>query len=190
MSDSLVVLDASALINLLGCGSPAVILDALAGRCAIEEKTLAEILQDPFTNGPAGPSIGRLLSKSTLTVQRMSPTAYADYLELVSSPLETALGHGESAALAHADDVRATVVLDDRKARRIGKSRFPKCDQWTSVKLFRVAADLCGLPRNEIGSLIHFARENARMHILDFDQPWVDELPRFRTRPQPTGQGA
>jgi predicted nucleic acid-binding protein len=185
VSKPLLVLDASAIINLLGCGSPHLLLGALSDRCVVEENTLKEVIRDPFTNRSAEQTIGILVSNRKLTVQRMSAPAYSQYLNLVSAEPRDALGRGESAALAHANDISAVVVLDDRKARRLGGARFPDCPQWTSIGLFREASEAVGMSPQQIGLLIQLACEKARMHVLDDDRVWVEGLQTL-----PIGQSA
>jgi predicted nucleic acid-binding protein len=189
VSKSLLVLDASAAINLLGCGSPEILLDAFEGRCVIEEKTLFEVLYDPFLESAAEPTIERLRKRGSLRVEQMSSEAYLDYLELVSGDLQSALGHGESAALAHAAATQGVVVLDDKKARRVGKAKFPKCKQWTSVHLFREGSQARQLAPHEIGRLVQLALEKARMHVLESDQSWVNGLPGATRQRQRAAQG-
>jgi len=165
------------MINLLGCGSPRTVLGAFKRRCVIEENTLKEVVRDPFINGSAQPTMDQLMRDESLIVQRMSAAAYAQYLDLVSPEPRDALGRGESAAIAHANDIGGVVVLDDLKARRIARARFGACEQWTSVTMFRGAAESLGLTKEQTSALICTAREKARMHVLAEDLSWVESLP-------------
>lgn len=176
MSQETVVLDASPMLNILGSGSPQLILTSFAGACLVEENTLKEIQRDPFDGGPALPIIERLIASACLRVTRMGSAAYEHYLELVASDSVHGLGRGESAALAYANEIGAIVVLDDRKARRIGKMKFPKCIQWTSVELFKRGLRASGIPKNQTADLVRFAIGKARMHISPEDREWLTYL--------------
>lgn len=174
--ESIFVLDASVVINILGCGSPERILRPLSGRCVVEENSAKEVLQNPFDKTPAADTLERLVGQGFLQVVKMSNPAYLEYLELVSAEPQVALGRGESAAIAYASSVGAGVVLDDRKARRISRERCPRISQSTSVALFRLAFEIDRTPAGEIAKLIRCAISHARMHVLDEDSGWVGSL--------------
>lgn len=174
MTQKALILDASALINILGTGAERRLLDGLGGVCEIEENTVKEVTRNPADGQPAGPSISALTRSRCLTIRKMSDTSYAKYIELVAAAPDQALGRGESAALAYAAQVGGIVVLDDQKARRIGQARFPACEQVTSAWLFKRAADGLGLNDKQIGELLVLARTKARMHVLARDEAWVN----------------
>lgn len=176
MKKTVLVLDASAMINLLGCGSPERILSALGQESALEESTLKEVIRNPINSEPARPYVDKLVSAGLIRITRMNDESYSHYIDLVSGEPKEALGRGESAAIAYAVEVSGVVILDDVKARRVGKARFPACVQLTSAALFRLAAERAQLTNREIVGLLDFARENARMHFLEDDQKWVDSL--------------
>ena len=174
MTQKVLILDASALINILGTGAEMRLLGALGGLCEMEENTVKEVIRNPVDGKPAVPSINALTRSRCLTIRKMSGASYVKYVELVAAPPEQALGRGESAALAYAAEVGGAVVLDDQKARRIGQTLFPDCQQLTSAWLFKRATDRLGLGDKEIGELLHLARTNARMHVLSHDEAWVN----------------
>lgn len=176
MRDKILVLDASPTFNILGSGSPELILAALSGLCVIEERTLQEVQRNPFDNSAAAPVIEKLIARGHLKAMRMGSTAYEQYLELVAADSTNALGHGESAALAYANEIEAIVVLDDRKARRIGKIRYPGCEQCTSIELFRRASKAGAISRRQTAELLRLAISNARMHVWPEDRKWLTEL--------------
>jgi predicted nucleic acid-binding protein len=172
------VLDASAVINLLGCGAPERILAALECRCVVEENTRKEVVRNPFNSEPAEPHVEKLVAAGLLTIGRMSDASYEDYVELVSGDPREALGRGESAAIAYAAEVGGVIVLDDLKARRIANAKFRERPLLTSVALFRKAGPPKGIPMKELSELVILARQNARMHVLQQDRDWVDSLSR------------
>lgn len=176
MSQKVLVLDASPIFNILGSGSSERVLDALSGLCVVEEHTLKEVIRNPFDNLPAAATIEKLLARGCLRTTRMGGNAYEQYLELVAANSVDALGRGESAALSYANEVRGIVVLDDRKAKRIGKKRFPSCDQWTSIELFRQARKAGAISKREMAKIVQLAISNARMHVLVEERKWLAEL--------------
>ena len=174
MTQKVLILDASALINILGTGAEKRLLEAFRGFCEIEENTVKEVIRNPANWQPAGPFINALTRSGCLTIRKMSDTSYARYVELVAAAANQALGRGESAALAYAAEIGGAVVLDDQKARRIGKIQFAECQQLTSAWLFKRAAEKLGLSDKQIGELLVLAKMNARMHVLPSDSAWVN----------------
>jgi len=171
---AVLVLDASAIINLLATGAPERVLSAFGQASVIEENTLKEIIRNPFDSAPAMPYIDKLVSGGLIRIARMNATSYAHYIDLVGGKPRDALGQGESAAIACALEVQGLVVLDDLKARRISAARFPRVEQTTTVGLFRMAAMNGQISDSEIADLLVLARTNARMHVLDADKNWFE----------------
>jgi hypothetical protein len=106
----------------------------------------------------------------------MGEVAYEEYLELVGARIPEALGSGESAALALANEVQGIVVLDDRKARRIARLKYPGCTQWSSARLFKEAFAIGAVPNNVVIEGTRNAMTRARMHISAEDRDWIAEL--------------
>lgn len=116
------VLDASSGLNLLGTGCAAEILRALPHEVVVTDKALYEIERDPLTGTPGSFVMEQLRAAGLLRVVNLSEPAYACYLSLVGAPSPDGLDDGEAATVAHAIDVGAAPVLDERKATRIAGS--------------------------------------------------------------------
>jgi hypothetical protein len=134
------------------------------------------VRRDPFDGSPAENKIQSFVTNGHLKIARMGGDSYELYLRLVGAESPDGLGRGESAALAYASETGGVVVLDDRKARRIGASICPGCVQWTSVELFRRGLTRTSLPKPRVAEIVRLALLNARMHVFASDRPWLDEL--------------
>jgi predicted nucleic acid-binding protein len=160
------VLDSSAIFNLLGCGKPVEVVQALGVSCLIEERTLAEIKRHPVSGMCHKEVLSALMQKAKVETYRMSAEEYDLYLTLVSGKPSECLGDGESAAIAAAVFQKRAVILDDGKARRIHGSRFATTPVASSLRMFLAAGKLQRWKTEHIRELIYAAQLNARMNIV------------------------
>ena len=79
-----IVLDASAIINLLGCGDMPSVLRALKVVCLVEEKTLNEVERHPVPGYDHRPVIRELQQSGALKVERMSGLEYQIFISFLS----------------------------------------------------------------------------------------------------------
>ena len=170
------MLDASAVFNLLGCKEPESVLRALNIAIFIEQRTLAEIKRHPIPGFCHQEICDALFNEGLIQLHRMSSQEYETYLDLVSANPESSLGDGESAAIAVALNEKRIVILDDKKARRITKEKFPSIVQGSSLQMFVEAGSRAGWSSERTLSLIREARGNARMNIINTEQTILDAL--------------
>lgn len=166
LTQRILVLDASVLINLLASLAPAEVLSALRAKCIVEEKTLAEIVRHPVKGRDHQAELKLLMEKSLLETVKMSESQYECYLGLVSGDASNALDDGESAAIAIASGLNVEVVLDDRKARRIVGERFPGLQVISSLRFFLESGRLGGIETNVLVKLVNSAISLGRMRII------------------------
>jgi predicted nucleic acid-binding protein len=160
------VLDASVVFNLLACRRPDDVLRAIGENSVIEERTLAEIKRHPIEGICHKEVLERLIGEGLVRKHRMASQEYALYLSLVTGNPAECLDDGESAAIAVAVTSNYTVVLDDGKARRIHRERFPSTQVVSSLGLFIAAGERGNWSRIDIRNLVANARTNARMNIV------------------------
>lgn len=169
------VLDASVLFNLLGTGRPKEILQAIGATCWVEQRTAAEVRRMPGQRAEGAP-LQPLLEHGCLKLCRMSEQAYETYLSLVSGPATDTLDDGESAAIAIAVDGLGSVVLDDKKARRILTTRFEQVIAGSSLSLLVAAATRANWTLLELRAAVSLARTVSRMAVVPDERPLVSEL--------------
>lgn len=171
--DGHLTLDASPLINLLGCGRAVDVLSTF-DTTIVEQRTLSEVTRHPVS-GFSHVDILKQLTERHLQIHRMNDDEYALYLQLVQAEPKQSLGAGESAAIATAVCRKAIVVLDDRKARRVCREMFPKLDQATSLSLLIEGARRAQFDKVAIAELLRHAVGDARMRILADEQHIYDQ---------------
>ncbi|HSK01344.1 MAG TPA: hypothetical protein VK932_08890 [Kofleriaceae bacterium] len=166
------VLDASVLINLLGCGAADRVLAALPGRRVVADVTSRELLRHPLDPARAGNPLEPLVEAGLLERVELHTAAMQTFRALVGAEPPDDLGDGEAAAIALAQELSLAVALDDTKARRIARGRFPELQISSSVDLFAsppVAAAL----GDGLGDAVFSALVHARMRVLPENEAWV-----------------
>lgn len=165
------IIDASVLINLLGCGAAETVLQSLPRAVSIEKRALAEVLRDPSRNLPAQGKRQLLVDRKLLQVRQPQGDAIECFLELVTEPHE--LNDGEAATIACAIDLGAVAVLDERKARRIARERFPALPVDSTAGLFRALLEEERIDATQIRAMLLAALQRARMSVPREDIDWV-----------------
>ena len=171
------ILDASAIINLLGSGDMPAVVRALGATCFVETRTLREIQRHPIPGLDHRPVLADLQREGRLTVERMSGLEYETNLSLVAGTLASRLGSGESAAIALAARGHA-LVLDENKARRIVAQSFPAVPFFSTLRLLLAAAQRASLPVEQVRQWVLSARVHARMGVPREEQSELEELMR------------
>lgn len=180
------VLDASVVINILGTGAAEDVFAAVGSPSLVEERTLREVLRHPLEGFDLEASLAGLKDRGHLLEVRMSGEEYQTYLSLVSGPLGTKLGVGESAAMAIAAR-GACLILDDRKARRRCPSLSSNPALATSVQLMVSCAARQLWPAARMLQLVASARMHARMSISKEDEAVLTELEEAHGQPTSAG---
>lgn len=170
------VLDASVLINLLGTGEPAKILRALDRRIIVEAYALGEVTIDPSTNGSPEPILNSMASTGQIHAERLSSRGFDLFLSLTGAEFQAGLGDGEAAVIAHAVENGAAAVLDDRKATRTARSKFPQLPIFNSFDLLSHENVLQQFGEEALGDLIFKALRHARMRVPPDYLDWVVAL--------------
>lgn len=159
------VLDASALINLLACGETNEVFNALPRPCLVEEKVFQEISRHPVAGLCHIAALESLTLAGHIEQIRMSDEEYSHFLGMVQAPLGQRLDAGESATLSVAKRRQLVVVIDENKGRTYVTQQMPTVPYVSSLKLLISASFRCGRDQQFLLDLMGNARENARMGI-------------------------
>ncbi|WP_229514193.1 hypothetical protein [Paraburkholderia terrae] len=168
-------MDASVLFNLLGTGKPKEVLQAIGVTCWVEQRTAAEVRRMPGQRTEGAP-LQPLFDDGCLKLCRMSDQAYEIYISLVSGLPTDTLDDGESAAIAIAADGFGSVVLDDKKARRILSARFKQSSPASSLTFLLAAATRANWTLDELRAAVTAARTVSRMAVVPDERPLFSEL--------------
>jgi predicted nucleic acid-binding protein len=165
------VLDASVLINLLGSGRPELLLRAIPEKVLMADRTFGEVLRDPSGRLPPREIRGALVSGGLIELRALDPDNLDIFIDLAAHP--DALDDGEAATIAVAVGAGAVPVLDERKARRVFRERFPERDIESSAGLFRRLNEGDRLPFGTLRAALFDALCNARMNVVPDEMEWV-----------------
>ncbi len=170
------VLDASVLINLLGTGITSDILRSLALPTIIEETTLGEVLRDPRDGKSADNIISELVATHTLLREVMDARGLELFLDLVGADPPDDLSDGEAATIAHALIRNAAAVIDERKATRIARIRFPHLTICSTLDIFSSSRVIRALGIESLSTALFDATKYARMRVPGHFHDWVREV--------------
>lgn len=170
------VLDASALINFLGCGRHEEMLGAFGEPCLIPDRTLREVKRIPGSTASAEKALSALLRAGRLVTRSLDDQEYETFLSLVSGEPQEALDVGESAAIAVSFHRGLPIVLDDGKARRRVNELFPKIVVTTSLRSLIAAGQRLGWEKADIAKAILSAHTLAKMNTVKGDEALLVEF--------------
>ena len=174
----IVVLDASVLINLLGCRECVAVLEGLGAKCLMEERTLKEVRKHPIPGCDHAEPLRALFSSGALEEVRMTEDEYETYLTFVSGPLGTRLDDGESAALAISGRA-SSVILDERKARRRAAEDEKVAKNLavaSTLQLMLTSGHRQTWSVQKVRDLVAASHQNSRMGVPKEDMALLEEL--------------
>lgn len=170
-----IVLDASAIINLLGCGDIQGVVRALGCACVVEQRTLNEVQRHPVPGQNHGPVLDKLRHLAMLKVERMTDGEYETYLTLIQGSISSRLDSGESAAIALTRRGHP-IVLDENKARSVVTRAYPNIIFCSTLKLLITAGKRGSWPVERVQQLVMSARRHARMGVPRGESDVLSEL--------------
>lgn len=171
-----VVLDASVAINLNATGCAAQILRALPNKAAITDIALAELKEDRRTGRRDAEIIAELAKLQLMVIVPLSEAQERHFEALVIGRGVDTLDDGEAATIAYAVESGAVALIDERKANRICKERYPLVRMGCSVDLFAHAAVEAALGGSRLADGVFAALQEARTRVLPHHVEWVVKL--------------
>lgn len=165
LTNSSLVADTSAIINLNATQCSANILAALPARLTVVD-IAAEELDEGRKNGRTDAELFANLCKAGLVVVDCLGDRGKDLFEhLVIGPASETLDDGEAATIAYAVEHSLGVVVDDNKARRICREQYSHVEILYSVELFKHPPIRKALGQQRFASAILNALRIGRMHV-------------------------
>lgn len=168
------VLDASALINLIATEDPVALLRALPNPIVLEE-VVTEIRRHPRT-GVMGAEIIAPLLAGPLTRATLDEHDADRFVALVSATPPDDLDDGEAATISFATRRGLPCVIDERKGNRILGKHFDDCRSFTTVALYRELLVHGLFEQDFIAACVYDSLRFARMRITAADMGWVTDL--------------
>lgn len=171
--DALVVIDSSAVINIIASGVPAEILSAFAGRMHIAEAVLGELREGRERGWPHADGLEALCADGLIHVAALDEQGSQLFESLVIGRGRDTLDDGEAATMALALQRSATAIIDERKAIRVANNGFPSIRLGSSVDLFRHPSVTKALGHGRLVDAVFRALCDARMRVLPESLDWV-----------------
>lgn len=119
------VADTSAVINLIATGSGGEIIAALPNRVVVVDVVPVELETGRTRGREACDRLHELASLGLLDIVELTDDALTYFEPLVAGPAAETLDDGEAATIAYALAHAGTALIDERKATRICRERFP-----------------------------------------------------------------
>jgi predicted nucleic acid-binding protein len=170
------ILDASAIINLLASKAAADVFRTLAQPCLVEDKVFGEIVRHPIPGLCQEKELRALEEAGFIVRASMDGTEYAKYLTLVQAPLPKRLDAGESATLVVAEERRLVAVIDENKARTYVTENLPLVRTVSTLSLFISATVRSDRDVAFLQTLVESAREHARMGVPKEERPILNAI--------------
>ncbi|WP_146013969.1 hypothetical protein [Trinickia dabaoshanensis] len=176
LPDGKLILDASVLINLLGCRAAAEVFSVLEPPCLVEDKVFGEISRHPVPGLCHVEELQALQDAGFIERVRMEKQEYSKYLELIQAPLGQRLDVGESATLAVAQQRALSVVIDENKARSFVRSQMSQLTMVSTLSMLISATVRLGKDVAHLQRLVMAARENAKMGVPKDERDLLSEV--------------
>jgi predicted nucleic acid-binding protein len=174
--EALLVADTSTAINLNASGRSREILRAIPNRVVVAETILVELEAGKRRGRRTADHLKALINDGFVEVITMGDIGAQHFEELVIGPATETLDDGEAATIAVALEHHGIALIDERKAHRIGRKRYPDLRTGCTVDVFAHPAVLRVLGEQKLASSVLSALMLARMHVLPHHADWVVKL--------------
>lgn len=172
------VLDASCAINILGTGAAASVLGTVPSAVLIETHPFREVRRHPIEGRDHASELDSLQRTGLLEVVSLSEAGNRIFRDSGETSLDLELDDGEAATIAYAvsEGGRNVPVIDERKATRLFKERWPGRPIIDTVTLFQTLVQDRRLSLRAAQDAVHSALLHARMQVAPGVRPWVVDL--------------
>ena len=175
-STKTLIADTSAVINITASGHAVEIIEAIPNRFIVTAQVVLEVEagrdRDPLSAG----QLHELIRTDRVEVVVMNEVAKASFEKLVIGPARDTLDNGEAATIAIALERGGIPLIDERKARRICRERYPDLFYGCAVDIFRYPEVREALGEAGLALSVLNALQNARMRVLPEYEGWVVNL--------------
>lgn len=175
-SSTPLTIDASVTINLSASGMGGRILRAINRRIIVADVISEELRNDPPAGRDDAAQLRAWIDEGLITEVPLATIDGAAFLGLVTGDAADTLDDGEAATIALAVEHSAHTVLDERKAIRICRARYPNVALASTADLLLHAGVMDRLGERAIADALFAALVGARMRVLPHNMQKVIEL--------------
>jgi hypothetical protein len=170
---SVLVIDASAVINLIASKYAREIIKALPNRKVILAEVISELEAGVVKGRSDGLEIREMANSGLFEIVALDASHLPRYEDLVIGPASATLDDGEAATIAYSIGVGGIAIIDERKAIRICAERYPEIHLGSSVDIFSHQKVQNALGTSKLKESILNALIGARMSVLPHQVDWV-----------------
>jgi predicted nucleic acid-binding protein len=164
-ADTILVADASVVINLNATGRARDVIQAQPGSLVVTENAFAELAAGARKGHDDYAQLQALIDSGAVRVVVLGETGASVYAALVEGSAVRTLDDGEAATIGYAHEIGAIALIDERKARTICGCDFPDISIASTIDFLthELVATALG-PSGQVEAIINALR-NARMRI-------------------------
>ncbi len=170
---ALLVADASAVINLNATGCASAIIGALPNRVAVVDVVPRELELGRRQGRQNSDLLKKLVVAGLVSIVKLDGVSARHFEDLVIGNAAMTLDDGEAASIAYAVEHGGIAVIDEKKANRICRERFPALHLSSTVEIFAQAEVERALGRERLAQALVNALQYARMNVLRDHVDWV-----------------
>lgn len=171
-----IVLDTSVCININASGFAKEIINALPNRIIVLNQVFTELDCGRKNGCSDADDLRNLVNSGLIELRELNIAAMGLFEQLVIGPAGSTLDDGESATIAYADTNNAIAIIDERKAHRICRERFPCLSVACTIDLLShpVVKESLGQKNHEL-SVVN-ALKAARMRVFPEHVGWIVQI--------------
>jgi predicted nucleic acid-binding protein len=167
------VADASTVINLIATGSAGTIIAALPNRISVVDVVFGELETGRARGREACDRLKELVASGALDIVELDDGSLRYFEELVVGPAIETLDDGEAATIAYALTHAATALIDERKATRICRERFPTLRLACTIDVLIHGDMQERLGQALLEDAVFRALQDGKMRVLSHHLAWV-----------------
>jgi len=173
---ALLIADASAVINLNASGYAKEIVQALPNRVAVVDVVLEELRLGRARGRRDADLLNELIAADLVERVSLDPESEAYFEQLVIGPATLTLDDGEAATIAYAVSHKAVAIIDEAKATKICRERFPRLELASTVDIFAHQQVFLDIGSVLLSEVVFNALSRGRMRVFTDRISWVVEL--------------
>lgn len=160
-----VVADTSVVINLNATGFSSRIIQALPNPFFVTKNVLGEAIAGSVRGHRDGEKLKALIEDGVVALADLGERGISVYASLVEGPVIHTLDDGEASTIARATEIRGIALIDERKATRICREKFPETSTVMTVDLLfhELVGEALGEERQK--EAVYNALHRARMRV-------------------------
>jgi predicted nucleic acid-binding protein len=167
------VIDASVIINLNASLASRIVLHSIPNSVVVTDVVIDELRGAPSSSRNDLRLLIDLINDGLIAEVAIDDLKQDHFEQLVLGDDADTLDDGEAATIAYAVERGAIPVIDERKALRICRSRYPSLIVASTIDLFALDKVVRDVGRQRLSDAVLNALIGARMRVLPQHLEWV-----------------